>query len=151
MQYTILSQTEMDVLELLWKSEKALSRAEIFEGLPRKKKYPTAINQILNNMMEKNVIRVDGLVRCGKIYGRTYAPALSREEFLVHQAQELMPDVSPEERFLRTVSVWSENEEIGQETLSELENLLKERREKLKQESELEQLIEAHKREKEAK
>lgn len=151
MKYTLLSETEMEVLDLLWQKGRALSRAEIFDGLPRKKKHPTAINQILNNMMEKKVLRVDGLVRCGKIYGRTYAPSMSREEFVVHQAEELMPEFSPETRFLRTVSAWSENGDIGQETLSELENLLKTRREQLQQESELEQLIEAHKREAETK
>ena len=107
----------------------------------------SAINQILNNMMAKDAICVAGLVRCGKIYGRTYAPTMSREEFLMRQAQEIMPDISPETRFLRTVSAWSEGEDISAETLKELEELLRKRREELRQESELKKIVEAYKRE----
>jgi len=147
MNFAVLSEIEMDILKLLWQSERPLSRAEIFEGVSDKKKHPTAINQILNNMMAKDVICVAGLVRCGKIYGRTYAPTMSREEFLMRQAQEIMPDISPETRFLRTVSAWSEGEDISAETLKELEELLRKRREELRQESELKKIVEAYKRE----
>ena len=97
--------------------------------------------------MAKDAICVAGLVRCGKIYGRTYAPTMSREEFLMRQAQEIMPDISPETRFLRTVSAWSEGEDISAETLKELEELLRKRREELRQESELKKIVEAYKRE----
>jgi len=147
MGYTILTETEMNVLKLLWNSERALTRSEIFDRLPNKKGHTNAINQVLNTMMEKGVVRVDGLTRCGRIYGRTYAPAMTMEEFLVQQAEGVMSECTADARFLRIASAWAEGGKISRKAILELNNQLQTYLQKLEQESKLEELMEAHKRE----
>lgn len=131
MEYITLSATELDVLELLWAAGKALSRPEILERMPHKPKSVNAIHQVLNSLMAKDLIHVEGMVLCSKIYGRTYAPVLSREEFLIRRAEEVLPGLSPRTRLVKLVSALTETDELDEETIEELEKLLEARRQEL--------------------
>ena len=95
-----LSNNEFKIMQLLWKEGRSLSRPEIIELTPDKDWNPNSIHLILNNMIEKGVIRVDGMARCGRGYGRTYAAAMTNVEYAVMQLKEATPELSDDERLL---------------------------------------------------
>ncbi len=131
MKYTLLSETELDIMQLLWQEKKDLSRPEILAHLEGKDWNPNSIHQVLNSMMKKGVLKVEGLARCGKVYGRTYSPTLTQQEFLVLRAQEITPQLSPRERLLGIVAALTDQEGIDAETINELEQLLAVRKKEL--------------------
>ena len=97
---TPLSPNEFKILQLLWKENRPLSRPEILELTPDRGWNPNSIHLLLNNMIEKGVIAVDGLTRCGRGYGRTYVAAISNLEYAVDVFKDATPDMTTDERLL---------------------------------------------------
>ena len=95
-----LSQNEFKIMRLLWQKDRPLSRPEIIEMVPDRDWNPNSIHLILNNMIEKGVIRVEGMTRCGRGYGRTYAAAMSNLEYALAVLHDATPDMTPDERAL---------------------------------------------------
>jgi predicted transcriptional regulator len=95
-----LSNNEFKIMQLLWKEGRSLSRPEIIELTPDKDWNPNSIHLILNNMIDKGVIRVDGMARCGRGYGRTYAACLTNVEYAVLQLRDATPELNDDERLL---------------------------------------------------
>lgn len=95
-----LSQNEFKIMRLLWQKDRPLSRPEIIEMVPDRDWNPNSIHLILNNMIEKGVIRVEGMTRCGRGYGRTYAAAMSNLEYALAVLHEATPDLTSDERAL---------------------------------------------------
>ena len=98
-----LSQNEFKIMQLFWRENRPLSRPEIIELTPERDWNPNSIHLILNNMIEKGVIAVDGLTRCGRGYGRTYVATVSNLDYAVDVLREATPDLSPDERLLGVV------------------------------------------------
>lgn len=120
-----LSANEFKILQVLWEEGRSLSRPEIIERTPDKDWNPNSIHLILNNMIEKGVLCVDGLTRCGKGYGRTYAPTMSQMEYAAKQAMDATPNYSPDERLLGVVAALVDSNSVSNKTISELETLLR--------------------------
>ena len=131
MKYILLSETELDIMQLLWKEKNGLSRPEILSGLQDKQWNPNSIHQVLNSMMKKGVLQVEGLTRCGKVYGRTYSPTMTQQEFLVRRAQEITPGLSAKERLLGIVAALTAEEGMDAQTINALEQLLAARKKEL--------------------
>lgn len=124
MKYILLSETELDIMQLLWEEDTGLSRPEILSRLEGKDWNPNSIHQVLNSMMKKGVLQVDGMARCGKIYGRTYTPTMTQQEFLARRTQEITPGLTTKERILGVVAALANQEGLDAETIQELEQLL---------------------------
>lgn len=124
MKYILLSETELDIMQLLWEEDTGLSRPEILSRLEGKDWNPNSIHQVLNSMMKKGVLQVDGMARCGKIYGRTYTPTMTQQEFLARRTQEITPGLTTKERILGVVAALADQEGLDDETIRELEELL---------------------------
>lgn len=131
MKYILLSETELDIMQILWKAKTGLSRPEILSHMENKDWNPNSIHQVLNSMMKKGVLQVDGMARCGKVYGRTYMPTMTQQEFLALRTQEITPGLSSKERLLGIVAALTEQDDIDSETISELEQLLASRKKEL--------------------
>lgn len=131
MKYILLSETELDIMQLLWKEKNGLSRPEILSHLEGKDWNPNSIHQVLNSMMKKGVLCVDGMARCGKVYGRTYIPTMTQQEFLARRAHEITPGLSSRERLLGIVAALTDQDGIDAETITELEQLLATRKKEL--------------------
>ena len=131
MKYILLSETELDIMQILWKEETGLSRPEILSHMENKNWNPNSIHQVLNSMMKKGVLQVDGMARCGKVYGRTYMPTMTQQEFLARRTQEITPGLSSKERLLGIVAALTEQDGIDAETLMELERVLATRKKEL--------------------
>ena len=95
-----LSPNEFKILQLIWREKRSLSRPEIIELTPERDWNPNSIHLILNNMIEKGVIQVDGMIRCGRGYGRTYAATMSNLQYAASLLKAVTPELSPDERVL---------------------------------------------------
>lgn len=95
-----LSPNEFNILQLFWKENRPLSRPEIIELTPNRDWNPNSIHLMLNNMIEKGVIRVEGMTRCGKGYGRTYTATMTNLEYAATLLQNATPELSTDERLL---------------------------------------------------
>lgn len=118
-------------MQLLWKEKNGLSRPEILSRLEGKNWNPNSIHQVLNSMMKKGVLRVDGIARCGKVYGRMYSPTMTQQEFLARRAHEITPGLSPKERLLGIFAALTDQDGIDAETITELEQLLAARKKEM--------------------
>lgn len=131
MNSTALTSNEFSILQMLWEEGRPLSRPEILERMPDIDWNPNSIHLILNNMIKKGVLKVDGIARCGRGYGRTYAPAMSQMEYAAMQAVEATPHVPKEKRILGVVAALVDQEGIDAKTISELEKMLEEKKKEL--------------------
>ena len=120
-----LSQNVFKIMQLLWQKDRPLSRPEIIEMVPDRDWNPNSIHLILNNMIEKGVIRVEGMTRCGRGYGRTYAATMTNLEYAAHVLREATPDLTPDERALGILPLLLD--EVAPETVTKLKALLKAR------------------------
>ena len=120
-----LSQNEFKIMQLLWQKDRPLSRPEIIEMVPDRDWNPNSIHLILNNMIEKGVIRVEGMTRCGRGYGRTYAATMTNLEYAAYVLKEATPDLTPDERALGILPLLLDD--IAPETVTKLKALLKAR------------------------
>lgn len=126
-----LSSNEFCILNLLWAESRAMTRPEILEALPDKDWNPNSIHLILNNMIKKGVLQVEGVARCGRGYGRTYAPTLSQTEYAAAQALDATPDMTVSDRLLGVVAALVDKKGIDEQTIAELEQMLEEKRKEL--------------------
>ena len=124
---TDLTRNEMEMMEVLWKEGRPLSRTEIITCSPKDKSWKdSSVHILLNSLLKKGAIREAGYVRTGKGYGRTCEPVESSEEFFAQLAAETVRKTSLPLFF----SALFENEDISKETLEELETLIEEKKRK---------------------
>ena len=119
-----LSQNEFKIMQLLWKENRPLSRPEIIELLPDREWNPNSIHLILNNMIEKGVIRVEGMTRCGRGYGRTYASTMTNLEYAVALLREATPELDPDQRLTGVLPLLL-RDGVSAETVKGIKELLK--------------------------
>jgi BlaI family penicillinase repressor len=108
-----LTRSEMEIMDVLWASEKPLSRADLLECKEGKSWKDSSVHILLNGLLQKQAIREAGFVKCKKTYGRTFLPTMTREEYfaatiyshrnkpqIVPLIQALLSreDITPEER-----------------------------------------------------
>ncbi len=78
-----LTKNELEIMDVLWKQERPLSRGELL-ALPEKKTWmDSSIHILLNSLLRKGAIREAGYAKCGKTSGRVYEAALSCAEYYV--------------------------------------------------------------------
>lgn len=118
---SLLSNTERQIMELLWEEGKPLSRQDLLTKTEGRKWNPSSIHLILNSMISKGVLRITDTE---KRYARTYEAVITREDYLAHQVASALPEKSPRESLLCAVSTLFHRCEITEETLREIEELI---------------------------
>ena len=83
--YFRLTKSENEIMNLMWKEGRPLSRSEIIELIPERSWKPASIHILLNSMLDKNAIEVAGFVQSTKNYARTFMPTLTADEYAVLQ------------------------------------------------------------------
>lgn len=127
---------EYNVLLAIWKAGHALSAQEIVENIEDKTFKDRTIHSILNALLEKGLIYVDGQRLSSRIYCRLFNVSVSFEQF---QSQQIMD--SPVYRKDKAqvlpgiLSALVEDQDIGADTLDQLEALLEERKKRLSDET----------------
>ena len=76
-----LTKSEMEIMDVLWGSEKPLSRADLLERSEEKTWKDSSVHILLNGLLQKGAIREAGLVKRSKTYGRVFSPTMTREEY----------------------------------------------------------------------
>ncbi len=126
----ILTNNEEEVMEIFWFQGRSLSRSEIIElseGCSWKK---STIHILLNGLLEKGAIKVDGFVKTGKNYGRTFSANLTWAEYQIMQFNNgLNYNKSKSSAIEELVYGLVQDEDIDDETIERLEDILKKRKE----------------------
>jgi len=76
-----LTKSEMEIMDVLWGSEKPLSRADLLAQSEEKTWKDSSVHILLNGLLQKGAIQEAGLVKRSKTYGRVFSPTLTREEY----------------------------------------------------------------------
>lgn len=123
--------SELNILRLLWESKEALSGAEMLERLPELDLFSTSIYTILDGMVDKGILKVDGKVRRGKRYARTFVPTFSQEDFTAMQVLKLTPNVSKRDRIVGLFTALVKHDGVDAEIISDLEEFIQKQRKEL--------------------
>ncbi|GBD66773.1 hypothetical protein TEHN7128_1623 [Tetragenococcus halophilus subsp. halophilus] len=76
-----INNRDLDVLEVLWNAEEALSANDIAEVSKISK---NTVLPVLKNLLSQEYIQVDDVVLTGKTLTRKYLPAIDKEEFILN-------------------------------------------------------------------
>ena len=97
-----LTKSESEIMELLWREKRPLSRSEIIELTPERTWKPASIHILRNSMLEKGAIEAAGFIQSTKNYARTFTPTLAPDEYIVLQLKHSA--VFNQQSILRLVS-----------------------------------------------
>lgn len=123
-----LTKSELEIMNVLWKAERPLSRAEILELSSDKTWKDNSIHILLNGMLKKGAIQGDGFVRSGKVWGRLYAPTIGIGEYY----RENLFQPGGEEAYPLLLAAMVDDDDLSDETMEKLEEILRKRRERMK-------------------
>lgn len=129
----MFSSHELEVMELLWMENRALTRTEIIDLSVNKSWKPSTIHLLLNSLLKKEAIRVDGFKPTGKNYGRTFASAITREEYTARELNKRLPKDGAD-RQIDLAGVFAamvDGAPLNKATLDELQQILDEKKRKL--------------------
>lgn len=129
-----LSDNELAVLRTLWGADMPLSRPEILDRIPNNNWNPNSIHHVLNNLLKKGFIKIEGMVRCGQSYGRTYSAAKTQGEYAASLALNAVPDTSEDESVFEIMSAMVKSTTLDERTIDLLQQMLEEQRNKLNKE-----------------
>lgn len=83
-----LTNSEQQVLDLLWDSGEALTSSQIVqlcEGRTWKESY---IHILINSLLKKEMIKISGFKKTTKNYARTFVPTMTRDEYSLYQYRQ---------------------------------------------------------------
>lgn len=126
-----ITNSEKEILEVLWESETPLTSTELVDASKERSWKPSSAHLLLNSLLKKEMIQVAGFKRTTKNYARTFAPAMTREEFSIRQLRQEQKITGRALSKLFTAFV---EEEDDPEVLAELTRMLEERKRELAQE-----------------
>lgn len=118
-----LSNRELDVMNILWDSEKALVASEITQVNPSLS--INTVQAVLKNLLRKAYIKIADIVYSGTVLTRAYETVLTREDYVATQLQDnklLTPGI-----FAALVE-----QESNENIIEELEGILQARKQRIK-------------------
>ncbi len=129
-----LTNSELEIMETMWKMNRPLSRSEIIELTPNRTWKKSSIHILINKMLEKEVIKVDGFVRTNKNYGRTYAPLITKDDYIVSTFDKIKTSYfdSKSSAVTSIFAALIQDKDINDELLDELQQMIERRKQKKK-------------------
>ena len=131
MEIPALTGNELEIMELLWREERPLSRSEIIELTPERSWSERSIHILLNSLLEKKAIEVGGFVRTNKNYGRTFVPLIDRADYIVSAVNQMKQSLSGTSKKSPVSAIFAalvQDKDIDDAELDELERMIAERR-----------------------
>lgn len=119
-----LTRRQEDIMKILWESDKPLIASEIV-----KRQDDLNINTVqatLRALIKKNAIEVADIVYSGTVLSRSYRPILNRDQVITEYDQvvsKVLKDINLIAQYVDEVNDLA--------TITELEKLIKEKKEKL--------------------
>ena len=115
-----LTKSEMEIMDVLWGTDKPLSRADLLERSEEKTWKDSSVHILLNGLLQKGAIQEAGLVKRSKTYGRVFSPTMTREEYFATTI--ISHRHKPE--FVGLFAALLRREDITPEMLSEISALI---------------------------
>lgn len=126
----MVTKNEYDILLALWNAEHALSAKEIVASIEDKSFKDKTIHSILNTMLEKELIYVDGQKLSSRIYSRCFRAKITFEEF--HATQIKNNAIYRREKQVVLPGIVSALiDDVDAYTLRKIESLLREKQKEL--------------------
>ena len=122
------TESEREVLELLWQEDRPLTTGEIVALSEDKTWKPSYIHLMINSLLKKGVIEVSGFKQTVKNYARTFSPTMTREEYSIHQLREENNLTSSSLSLLFGALM---EEDIDRDTIDRLSDMLEKKRKEL--------------------
>ncbi len=116
-----LTKSEMQIMDVLWASEEPLSRSDLLERSDEKTWKDSSVHILLNGLLAKGAIKEAGFVKRSKTYGRTFVPAMSREEYFA----TTIFSHSHKPRFVELMEALLKREDITKDELVAIETMLR--------------------------
>lgn len=127
-----LTENELSIMEVLWTSDKPLHTAGIIDLCVDKQWKSSSIHILINSLLDKGAIVVDGFEKVGRTYSRTFSPAISKESYMVNS---LIDNVQLNDSIIREMTLaLIRDDNISKETMDILEQLIKEKKSKCEHE-----------------
>lgn len=127
----VLTDREMDILNILWSSESPLIASEIANNDPSLT--INTIQVVLRNLLNKKLIEVADIVYSGTVLCRSYRPTAESKDFtlqkFITEFNNMKSITTP-----RLVASLLEHEKNEEAVIAELEKLLEERKRNLNRE-----------------
>lgn len=126
-----LTSNELEIMELMWKMKRPLSRTEIIDLSPDRSWSANSIHILLNKLLEKEAIEVSGFVKTNKNYGRTYSPLITQNDYVLSSLNQMKQSSYYKSKSTATASIFAtliQDSDIDDELLDELEKILEERK-----------------------
>ncbi|MGO1581401.1 MAG: BlaI/MecI/CopY family transcriptional regulator [Peptoniphilaceae bacterium] len=116
-----LTDNELQIMNILWNADKALTRGEIIELIPERTWADPYIHTLLNALLKKKAIKVDSIVQTTKNFGRTYMPIIKKSDYEFSKLQSLNINMSSISNF---ISLLVKNNKISKSEIDELQDIL---------------------------
>ena len=122
-----LTKSEMQIMDVLWASDIPLSRSDLLERSEEKTWKDSSIHILLNGLLAKGAIAEAGFVKRSKTFGRTFLPAMTREEYFATTifSHKHKPD------FVGLIQALLERNNLTLEELTRVEKLVQDRKQRI--------------------
>ena len=77
-----LTKKELEMMTVLWGSDTALTASEILKASTDKTWKDKSLHILINSLLKKNLIVVDGFKKMEKVYARSFKPAISQTDYI---------------------------------------------------------------------
>lgn len=125
----LLTEREMDIMRILWESEKPLVASEITKA--DSSLSSNTVQSVLRKLLEKNFIEVADIVYSGTVLTRSYQPTISKKDLLIEQFLNQYISNKSNIPLPNLVATLLKHEKNEKDTIAQLEQLLEERKKSL--------------------
>lgn len=125
-----ITDSEKDVLNLLWDTGSPLSSAEIVRMCVNRTWQPSYIHIMINSLLKKEMIKVAGFKQTTKNFARVFEPTMTREQWNLFQLKEGKSDSG---NILKEILYSILKEEMDIETLDKLSDIIQKRKNELQE------------------
>lgn len=120
-----LTKRELDIMNILWDSEAPKTAAMIIKAQPELTM--NTVQSVLRKLLKNKFIKVADIVYSGTVLSRSYAPAISREDYILNKMtteyQSLNKKISKTSIISAFLETEDDPEKIKQD-ITELKQLL---------------------------
>lgn len=130
-----LTKREHEIMKALWQSDKALTASELSHNLELS---ISTVHASINKLLQKELIVIDDIIYSGNVLCRCYKAAISAKKYtmdtLISSFKGLITEDFSTSSFVSAFLGQEEDKEKVLKELNSLEEMIKKRKEELKQE-----------------
>lgn len=136
MEYSNLTTNEFEIMNILWEAGRPMSRSDIIQAASKRSWKASSIHILLNQLLDKELIRIGDFVQTGKNFGRTYFPGISPEEyFILFVKHNIYYKISPKNTVKAVARMIIFEDDITKEMLADFQKILDKKEAELKKQN----------------